>query len=344
MGSLPHRDPDAALAVVLAHVPEIPHWPQLPRRSQREHFVFQFLQPLVDCGLLMQHNQRWGFDSRRPEYPDGLTRFYTTALAAEAGERESLQRFLPGPEAAAGFHGFLTRARSAGLPAARFVKGQIAGPLTIALELKDQDGIPAYYKEDLRDVLVRTLALNARCQAAALSGLGALPMIFVDDPGLSACGSRLHLAISREAVLTDLNRIFAAIRSEGALAGVHSCEAIDWSLLTASRVRIISVDVYRYGDSLIPYAAELDAFVKRGGTIAWGIVPTVDDPFGETAASLYQRLTDLWVELFPRGPSRQMLIQRSLITPACGTGLLDVERAARVYALTARVSRRLRCG
>ncbi len=62
------------------------------------------------------------------------------------------------------------------------------GPLTVALELKDQQGRPAYYQGDLRDIIVRTLALSARCQAAALSGFGCIPIIFVDDPAIRAYG------------------------------------------------------------------------------------------------------------------------------------------------------------
>ncbi|HHP7234896.1 MAG TPA: hypothetical protein ACFCUC_09725 [Desulfobacterales bacterium] len=344
MGSLPHLDAREALDVILAHIPEIPHWPQLPRRSAREHFVFQFLQPLVDCGVLVRRNRRWGFDTCREDHADCLTRFYTTALAAQEGDAESLHRFSPTPEAAAGFHAFLARAQSAGLTGVCYVKGQIAGPLTIALELKDQDGIPAYYNETLRDVVVRTLALNARSQAAALSGIGIGngTIVFVDDPGLSACGSRLHLSISRKTVVDDLNLIFDAIRSEGALTGVHSCEAIDWSLLTESAVDIISVDVYRYADSLIPYAAELRKFLARGGVAAWGIVPTLDDPFAETPASLHNRLVGIWEAIFPDGFDRETLIRQSLITPACGTGLLSEAQAVWVYELTAAVSRRIR--
>jgi hypothetical protein len=50
------------------------------------------------------------------------------------------------------------------------VKGQIAGPLTVALELKDQQGYPAYYQGDLRDIIVRRLALNARSLSEIQAG------------------------------------------------------------------------------------------------------------------------------------------------------------------------------
>jgi hypothetical protein len=232
--------------------------------------------------------------------------------------------------------------RSDDLDRARFLKGQIAGPLTVALELKDEEGRPAYYQGDLRDIIVRTLALNARCQAAILSGLGRTPIIFVDDPAISACGSRLHLALSRETILEDLNFIFTAIRSEAAVTGIHSCEAVDWSLLMESKVQILSLDAYRFGASLIPYAAQLQVFLERGGVVAWGIVPTLDDPFRESGESLVRRLNGLWDQLFPKGPDRALVLRQSMITPACGTGLLTEDQAEHIYRLTAEVSHRVR--
>ncbi len=219
-----------------------------------------------------------------------------------------------------------------------FAKGQIAGPLTVALEMKDEQGRPAYYQDDLRDIIVRTLALNARSQAAAISSLGLIPIVFIDDPSVSAFGSRLHLALGREAIVEDLNFSAAAVHAEKGLAGVHSCEAVDWSLLTDTTVDIISVDTYRFGASLLPYAAQLSDFLMAGYTIAWGIVPTVDDCFNESAASLLQRLVDLWDSLFAGDPSQDQVIRQSMITPACGAGLLSPAQARQIYRLTAAVS------
>ncbi len=342
IGSLPYPDPEEALALIFADFPDIPHWPQLPQRSKQEHFVHQFLQPLVDCGMLVAEGARWVFDTSRENNAACLTEFYARCLPAEEGDCECRQAYLPTYEAAAGFHAFLHRAQSGGLGKARYVKGQIVGPLTVALELKDQQGRPAYYQGDLRDIIVRTLALNARCQAAALSGFGCTPIIFVDDPAIRAYGSRLHLSLSREMVIEDLNRIFASIQSEKALAGIHSCEAVDWSLVMESQVQILSLDAYRFGASLIPYAAQLSQFLERGGIIAWGIVPTLDDPFGESVESLQTRLNTLWNDLFPGSLDRGLVLRNSMLTPACGAGLLTQDQARRIYRLTASLSRHLR--
>jgi len=42
VGSMPHTDPQAACDVILQHMPAIPTWPQLPRRSFRENMYVQF--------------------------------------------------------------------------------------------------------------------------------------------------------------------------------------------------------------------------------------------------------------------------------------------------------------
>jgi hypothetical protein len=82
-------------------------------------------------------------------------------------------------------------------------------------------------------------------------------------------------------------------------------------------------------------------FLARGGTIAWGIVPTLDDPFAESAETLLHRLHQLWQELFADGPDRNQVLRQSMITPACGTGLLSEAQARQIYRLTAEVSRRI---
>jgi len=323
-------------------LPDIPHWPQLPRRSPKEHFIHQFLHPLVACGLLGEQAGRWGFDLSRGDSAQCLASFYDTCLPAEENRLACRQSFLPTVEAAAGLHAFLARGNANGLAGASFVKGQIAGPLTVALELKDEQGRSAYYQGDLRDTLVRTLALSARGQAAALADLGARAIIFVDDPAISAWGSRLHLALDARSITEDLNFIFAAIHAEGAIAGVHSCEALDWALLLNTNVDVLSVDAYRFGASLAAYKKPLRRFFDRGGVVAWGIVPTLDDPFAESTDSLERRLKALWADLFADGPDENTVFRHSLITPSCGTGLVPADHARRIYELTAGLSRRLR--
>src|SRR4030042_2603177 len=46
IGSLPHQDVDAALDLIFKYVPQIPFWPQLPKRDIREGMIAQFSENL----------------------------------------------------------------------------------------------------------------------------------------------------------------------------------------------------------------------------------------------------------------------------------------------------------
>ncbi|MDY6952770.1 MAG: hypothetical protein SWE60_14760, partial [Thermodesulfobacteriota bacterium] len=119
---------------------------------------------------------------------------------------------------------------------------------------------------------------------------------------------------------------------------VHCCQAIDWSILFETEMQILSLDAYRCGDSLLSYSPEMRRFTEGGGVIAWGIVPTLDDPFEETPETLLERLQALISKLAHQGVDPKILRQQSMITPACGTGLLSVEKTERIYELTSQVS------
>ncbi|SHF25024.1 hypothetical protein SAMN02745218_01792 [Desulfofundulus australicus DSM 11792] len=343
IGSLPFTDPGQALPLIKENMPEIPHWPQLPRRGKVEGFVYQFLQPLVHFNLLVMEEERAVFDDENPSWPERLADFYTAYLAVEEGDLAALEYFALPRQAAAGFYAFLEE-MATDTGEALYLKGHLAGPLTIAFQLKNRRGRLAYYEEQLRDLVVKTLAAHACWQARALAALNRTPIIFVDEPAVSVYGQSSYITVTREMIKSDLNTIFQFIHRAGGLAGVHSCDAIDWSILCECDLDIINLDAYNFGSSLKIYARELRGFLENGGVIAWGIVPTSEKAFEEDDASLLELWQTLVRELAGRGIPLELLHRQSLITPACGTGLLEPELAGHIYRLTRRVSERVRRG
>ncbi|MEW5954240.1 MAG: hypothetical protein AB1815_11050 [Bacillota bacterium] len=341
IGSLPFLEPEEALKLIWQYMPGIPHWPQLPRRGGSEGFVNQFLNPLVKAGLLAFEGDSYVFDTTRPDWPDRLTDFYTVYLAAESGDLEALASFAFPPASAAGFYAFMKDIEKNGTRQARYLKGHLAGPLTIGFQLKDRRGRLAYYEDQLRDLLVRTLAMHARWQAATLSGMGLPAIIFVDEPGIGVYGHSMYITVTREMILADLNAIFRAGHTAGGVFGVHSCDAIDWTLLYESELEIVNLDVYQFGPSLLPYARELGAYLERGGVVAWGLAPTSDRAFEEDVDSLLAKISDLWGQLSSRGVDSDRLKRQSLFTPACGAGLLEPDLARRIYELNYQVAEKL---
>lgn len=342
IGSLPFPEPEQALELIWENMPVIPHWPQLPQRGREEGFIFQFLTPLVKKGVLKIDAERAFFNPADPEWVTHLTEFYTLYLQAQEGDQQALEEFAFPREAARGFYAFAEQVRNQGVKNALYLKGQLTGPLTIGFQLKDEEGRPAYYNEQLRDLCVKTLALHARWQAFRLLELGCPAIIFVDDPAIRVYGQFGFITVTKEMIAAALGEVVQAIHQAGTLAGLHSCDAVDWSILLESELDIVNLDAYNFGESLFPYAREIKAFLERGGTLAWGIVPTSEKAWEENEVSLRERLISLWNDLEKRGVQRDLLKNQSLITPACGTGLLTMELARQIYRLSRAVSEAFR--
>ena len=342
IGSLPFLDEYEAANFVLKRLPNIPHWPQLPGKGEQEGFVFQYLYPLVKSGLLNIKDGQAYFDTSHPDWIDRLTNFYSLFLEAESGNPEALEQFSFPRSAAAGFYAFKEIISKNDFLEADYFKGQLTGPLTVGFQIKDEKGHLAYYDEQLRDILVKSLAMHARWQAKELADLWRPVIMFIDEPAIRVFGQVSYITISREMIQDDLSAIVKSIHESGAYAGVHSCDAVDWTLLFGIDLDIVNLDVYNYGDSLLHCVEELKNFLNRGCVMAWGIVPTNENAFKVTDDSLLLLLKNLWQELVRRGIDIEVLEKQSMITPACGTGLLSKELTERIYQLNALISEKIR--
>jgi hypothetical protein len=170
-------------------------------------------------------------------------------------------------------------------------------------------------------------------------------LMFLDEPALLGYGSQTFLTISRDDVLRDLNEVASVIHAAGALAGVHCEENTDWSLLMEADLDILDFDAYDHAHVITLYPHELRAFLSRGGSLGWGIVPTLDRDAAATATipSLLERFEEGITQLVKKGFDRELLLVRGLITPSCGAGgVLTEPLAERVLRLLQTLSEALR--
>ena len=341
IGSLPHTDPVRGTALMFAGVPEIPTWVQFPKRVFHENMMIQFTEGMPG---LVEENERVYFDTAAPDLTERLTDFYTRYLAAtEGGDEAALDTFGLSPEYAAGFGEFVARLPEQPKPVA--VKGQVTGPFTLGTNLSDQNRRCAYYDDSLHDMIVKTVALRSLWQIARLKPFCPRVLIFLDEPSLLGFGSQTFITVSREDVIRDINEVVTTIHAQGALAGVH-CEAnTDWSLLMETDLDILDFDAYDHMQAITLYPAELGTFLARGGSLGWGIVPTLDRAAAatETLPSLLARLDEGMERLVQKGFERELLLRRALITPSCGAGgVLTEPLAERVLSLLRQLSLTLR--
>jgi len=311
IGSMPHTTADAALALILKYCPELPAWPQVPRRSPLEQMDVQYSE---------------GFPGA--EVADGTVRVDTSkdhgaALAAlyQAYLDGDADKYTLSRERAAGFHALLDSELSHALA----VKGQLTGPVTFGLSVTDRDKKAIVYDDIFGDAVPRFLRLQAAWQEQQIRRLNPNSIIFLDEPSMTTFGS-VGLMLSREQVTTMLDEVFAGISG---LKGCHCCGNTDWSLILGTQADIISFDAFEYGETLALYPEAVQAFYRRGGAVAWGIVPvTAEALAGETVASLKDRLDVAMAPLERFGIARNDLLGHALITPCCGLATLPDDAAA----------------
>lgn len=339
IGSLPHKELKAALDIIFQRLPEIPHWPQLPALSEEEGFIRQYLKPLLERQLVVESPTRSPyFATDAPDWLERLTGFYSEVLAEI--NPDAFVHFGFPESSAAGFYSFL--ARRFPQPPTCYLKGQLVGPVTMGFQVTDEKFQPAFYQDDLRDVLVRTLALQIRWQARTLKAYGLPVLLFIDDPGIYGYGQSAFVGLSRELIQESLRPLIDVAHEEGVLVGVHACAGLDWSLLFELPFDLVNIDVYHYFTSLLLYATEFNQYLSRGGALAWGLVPTSEQVEQETPQTLLNRLEEYFSVLAKKGVDPERMRKQLLFTPSCGTGTLTKLQAETVYYLLEEISRQYR--
>ncbi len=335
IGSLPATDADQAAALSLRYLPEAPIWPQLPKKSFHEHMDGQYSESLPGI-VVDEKKQRFSFDTSKDLTP-ALEKFFERYLEKDYGF------FGISEDYAAGYYAFL-RALKKGLPkGARFLKGHITGPLTAGISFKDETGKDIIHNDLIFDAVVKGLAMKAAWQILSLQAFGLPVIIFIDEPAMESLGSAFSAA-SPEMVAEKLNEIIGTIHELGGIAGIHCCGNADWPLLFNTKVDIVNFDAFGYQEKVLLYPEEIGRFFERGGSLAWGIVPTGAFTGKETADGLLAKLETGMKRIEAAGVDRRKLLRRCLITPSCGMGSLTPEKAEAILKLTREVSDRMQKG
>lgn len=334
IGSFPHPDASAACEVILKTLPEMPLWPQLSKADYREQMEIQFSEGMPRV-VLDEAKQRMYFDTGGDPTSE-LEKFYENCVA------ENLEHFRISPDFSRGISEMEKRLAGKDLSSVKFFKSQVTGPVTFGLAIVDENKRSIYYNDVFRDVVVKGITMKARWLLDRFKPLGLNQVCFVDEPILSAFGSSTYVSVHREDVVSNINEVIETVHADGTLAGTHCCGNTEWPILIDAGVDIISFDAYEYGDTVAYYPDRIKTFLEEGGALAWGIVPTSEKSNQETPESLVENLKGKVKKLAGKGINEDLIWERCLLTPSCGTGSLSVELAEKIFDHLAEVSRLLR--
>lgn len=329
IGSMPVVDPDEGAALSLRYLTEAPIWPQLPMRDFREHMDSQYVEAMP--GITLDAKRRRFYFDTSGDLAPALEKYFERYI------EKDYDFFRMTGEFAAGFHAFVMPLKK-GLPAgARFLKGHITGPLTFGVSMKDEKGRDIIHNDALFDAAVKGLAMKAAWQINTLKAFGLPVIIFIDEPAMESLGSAFS-AVSAEVVSERLNEIIDTIHELGGIAGIHCCGNADWPMIFNTRVDIVNFDAFGYMERVLLYPDDIRKFYSRGGSLAWGIVPTARFTGIETAKGLIEKLEAGMKRLEGHGIARRTILQQCIITPSCGMGSLTPDKAEAILKLLREVS------
>jgi len=304
IGSLPHRDADAAAQFVLKHSPTMPAAPQLPRRSALEGMVAQAARGIP--GVTVDRSGALTVDGDALD-PDAEV----TAMFDGAGH--------------GGLLAFLSHVAGRTAP----VKIQLTGPITLGCALVSGGADPA----DAFPVAARAVRVQGKKLVELVrQRLPDAPLIaFLDEPSL------VTAPLDFDATVDLLSTGLAAIEGV-AVTGVHCCGPADLRVVAAAGPDIIAIPAE--DGVVLPAANVLISHVERGGWVAWGAIPT-SKPLGTDADRLWRKLSLIWCDLVRAGADPAILRAQALVTPACGLAGHGVSQAARALRMAHALSEKV---
>ena len=296
MAVMPHTDPERALKAALSM--DIPFWPQLPRLSYYEDMYVQASEHFPGIVLDMaKQTLAFSMDRFVAELEETLAHFEEPTYFDISQQYSDV------------YHRFLNLDLS-DRPA---IRGQLEGPISFGLNVLDQDKRPIIFDDTVRPFMYEFMARRINIQLERLKKINPNAFMFIDEPGLQFLFSALS-GYDSTAARKDMAEFLAMVERP---RGIHLCGNPDWDFLLNLDLDILSLDVYLNGAIFANYAQSIKRFLDRGGVIAWGLVPTNFEPFAaENAQSLTGRLEEIWSILSSKGIDRDLMLARSLLSPA----------------------------
>ncbi len=333
IGSVPFLDYDEAV-LSLKNL-DVPAAPSLVKVSIWEDMLWGALHGLPAL-IIDQENQK--VRAKRHNREEELAAFYEKFLA---GEREFLA--IP-PEASRGFARLLAKANEDSSFGPEFLKIQCIGPVTMGqVILMDDEANALIDDEELSEATALAIGGKMAWAATEIKKTGRTPIVFLDEPGLSAFGSAFS-TLTPETVRKVMGLAADTVRAAvpETLIGCHVCGNTDWSLLMSSGLNIVNFDAFEFWEQFCLYPQDLNKFLADGGFVAWGLVPAQGFTHDITADDLQARLNQAWDSLEQKGIPRELLVSQAMLSPACGLGTLSPSLAAAASDMLAEVSAKLK--
>jgi hypothetical protein len=311
MGIMPHKDVDKALDLALGL--DIPFWPQLPHVSLYEDMYVQTSQNFPGIEI--------NFDKARLAFH---TTKFQESLEDYFARMESPETYALTPEYSVVFQKFLSR----NLQTYRAIRGQITGPVSFGFKVLDENLKPIIYNDEVKSILFDFIQKKVNLQYQELKEKNPNAFVWVDEPGLGYVFSGLS-GYNDQQAKEDYAQFVQGLEGP---KGLHLCAEVNLPYLLELGTEILSFDAFQIGFMPKEYTQSVAEFIKKGGIISWGIVPTELKALeSQTPEKLASLLSGYWEIISENADiSLEQIAEQALIAPArCCLVELTVEVAER---------------
>jgi hypothetical protein len=331
VGALPHTDPLSACDEVLSIFPDIPYIPTLPNRGLLESIVFNDSARLPGAEI---RDGRLRIDPSR-DIGSEMEQIYLDFM------EENTAPYALTPTYASCFEEMSGRDLSGCL----FLKAQLTGPVTMGMQVVDDQRRPIYYDDQFADVLPKLIALRARWaerEMCTFDGVKAT-VVVLNEPYLASLGSSV-VPIRKDLVRSGWDDISGMV--SGGI-GIHCCSNTDWEFVMELFPSFLSFDAFTGGQEFLLYLDDIVSYLEKGGVIAWGIIPSQPDIFMAGSHEDWFRKFSRIREQVTASCSPELFFRQSIITPTCGIQSGDQRTAEQIMRAARTLSDRIRaeyCG
>jgi hypothetical protein len=297
MGIMPHRNVDQALRLALSL--DIPFWPQLPKVSMYEDMYVQTSQNFPGIAIDFDKG-RLSFDTSR----------FERELDAYLAKMDVPETFALTTQYSAVFRKFLSRE----LQDYKAIRGQNIGPVSFGFKVLDENLKPIIYDDEARTILFDFIQKKANIQYGELKERNPNAFVWLDEPGLAYVFSGLS-GYNEQQAREHYHDFVEGLEGP---KGLHLCAEVNLPYLLELGVEILSFDAYQIGFMPKEYAGNVAEFIKKGGIISWGIVPTESTVLAtQTPRTLAATLSGYWEVVSQNtGLSLNQIAMQALVAPA----------------------------
>jgi len=269
LGILPHKNINAVVDIVSKYFHDVPFWAQLPNYAPIEGRFQQYLTniPGVKTDLL---GKMCYLDTKSYLY---RSRSISVIKDYDDISLSILKNYRPNSV----FFDYFLRIIDEQKP--KFAKGQIMGPLSLGVLLRDDTGMPVIENRKAMDIIIKSVCMQIISQICEMKTVSPAitPYIFVEEPEITKVCQPGTSMRSKKKVLTILKSVANSIKENGGIPVFHSNNCLDWSLPIDAGFEVLSFNAETQFVTILNTSVKMDRFLNSRGKLAWGVIPANPD-------------------------------------------------------------------